>query len=162
LDVHGVTSHYSDVSMNSKLDVHGVTSHYSDVNIIGDLTVSGTITADSFYATSDYRIKEEIVSLNDTPFNVDDIRPVYYYNKLTHKKDIGFIAHEIQEIYSFLVNGEKDGKENQSVQYTGLIGLMIKEIQELKKNNKNTNLIIENLNKKILQQDLIIQSLTHD
>ncbi len=149
-------------SNSGALVVSGGLGVGGNINIGNNLNVTGTVTGYSFYATSDYRIKKEIISLNETPFNVDDIRPVYYYNKLTHKKDIGFIAHEIQEIYPFLVNGEKDGKENQSVQYMGLIGLMIKEIQELKKINKSTNLIIENLNKKILQQDLIVQSLIHD
>jgi hypothetical protein len=46
---------------------------------------------------------------------------------------MGFIAHELQEHFPFLVNGEKDGKDYQSVNYTGLIGLLVKEIQDLKK-----------------------------
>ena len=45
--------------------------------------------------------------------------------------DIGLIAHELQELFPFLVNGEKDGSTHQSVNYTGLIGLLIKEIQNL-------------------------------
>jgi hypothetical protein len=45
---------------------------------------------------------------------------------------MGFIAHELQEKYPFLVSGEKDGPENQSVNYIGLIALLVKEIQELK------------------------------
>jgi hypothetical protein len=43
------------------------------------------------------------------------------------------IAHEVQEYYPFLVEGEKDGKQTQTVNYNGLIGVLIKEIQELKK-----------------------------
>jgi hypothetical protein len=58
---------------------------------------------------------------------------VTYTNKNLEKQDIGFIAHEVQEIYPFLVNGEKDGKETQSLNYIGLIGILTKEIQELKK-----------------------------
>ena len=45
---------------------------------------------------------------------------------------MGFIAHELQEHFPFLVSGEKDGAENQSVNYIGLIALLVKEIQELK------------------------------
>ena len=52
--------------------------------------------------------------------------------KKSGKQDIGLIAHELQEHYPFLVSGKKDGKEMQSVNYTGLIGVLIKEIQELK------------------------------
>ena len=46
---------------------------------------------------------------------------------------IGLIAHELQKEYPFLVNGEKDGKNIQSVNYDGLISILIKEIQHLKK-----------------------------
>ena len=45
---------------------------------------------------------------------------------------MGFIAHELQEHFPFLVSGEKDGPTNQSVNYIGLIALLTKEIQELK------------------------------
>jgi hypothetical protein len=53
-------------------------------------------------------------------------------NKLSLKQDIGLIAHELQEYYPYLVTGIKDGPINQSVNYTGLIPVLIKEIQELK------------------------------
>jgi hypothetical protein len=39
-----------------------------------------------------------------------------------------------------LVEGEKDGEKTQSVNYNGLIGVLIKEIQELKNRIK----ILEN------------------
>jgi hypothetical protein len=54
-------------------------------------------------------------------------------NKKSEKEDIGLIAHELQEEFPFLVTGKKDGKDMQSVNYTGLIGILIKEIQDLKK-----------------------------
>jgi hypothetical protein len=60
------------------------------------------------------------------------LKPVCYYNNQTKKQDIGLVAHELQEEYPFLVNGEKDGENYQSVNYNGLIGILIKEIQELK------------------------------
>jgi len=82
--------------------------------------------------SSDYRIKDNVVSLPDCSFVVDPLRPVYYRNKLTNKQDIGLIAHEVQEHFPFLVSGEKDGETTQSVNYTSLIGLLIHEIQQLK------------------------------
>jgi hypothetical protein len=39
----------------------------------------------------------------------------------------------LQEQSPYLVNGEKDAEEYQSVNYLGLIGLLVKETQELKK-----------------------------
>jgi hypothetical protein len=51
---------------------------------------------------------------------------------LTNTQDFGLIAHEIQKEFPSLVSGEKNGETNQSVNYTGLIAILIKEIQELK------------------------------
>jgi len=96
------------------------------------LDVSGQVQAFSYNATSDYRAKDEVVPLN-TSFNVDSLNPVTYKFKATGRQDIGFIAHEVQEFYPFLVNGEKDGPNNQSLNYNGFIGILTKEIQDLKK-----------------------------
>ncbi len=100
------------------------------------LDISGVINADSFNSSSDYRIKKNIISLSETDYSIDKLRPVTYINKKTNKQDIGLIAHELQEQYSFLVNGIKDGDNLQSVNYFGIIGILIKEIQELKKEVK--------------------------
>ena len=89
------------------------------------------MSATTFTSTSDYRIKENIQTL-DSSFTVDKLRPVTYINKLSNKQDIGLIAHELQEEYPFLVNGAKDGFETQSVNYTGIIGILVNEIKALK------------------------------
>ena len=94
--------------------------------------INGTVTASSFNTTSDYRVKGNAVELKDTNFTIDNLKPVYYYNKKTEKNDIGLIAHEVQQEFPFLVNGIKDGDEMQSVNYIGLIAVLINEIQELK------------------------------
>lgn len=80
---------------------------------------------------SDYRIKEDVIPLNDA-FLVDNLNPLTYMNTQTSKQDIGLIAHELQQYYPELVMGEKDGAYYQSVNYTGLIPILIKEIKELK------------------------------
>jgi len=93
---------------------------------------TGTLSSTIFNATSDYRIKENIKIL-DNLFTLDKLRPITYTNKITKKQDIGFIAHEVQELFPYLVMGEKDGERMQSLNYNGLIGVLVKEIQELKK-----------------------------
>ena len=45
-------------------------------------------------------------------YRTDHLRPVSYLNKLNNKYSLGLIAHELQEHYSFLVDGEKDGEKN--------------------------------------------------
>ena len=101
-------------------------------SIGGNLFVGGTVTAPVITQTSDYRIKDQIEYIDDTDITVDDLLPVKYHNMLTHRDDIGFLAHEVQEIYPFLVNGEKDGENYQNLNYIGLIGILVKEIKDLK------------------------------
>ena len=113
---------------------------YIAINVVqidsaGNMSTTGTISAVSFSASSDYRIKENVVPLSDE-FTVDDLNPVIYQTKKSKETHIGFIAHELQEHYPYLVNGEKDGEEIQSVNYIGLIGVLVKEIQTLKQQVK--------------------------
>ena len=63
---------------------------------------------------------------------VDFLNPVSYYNTLSNKTDLGFIAHEVQPHFPMLVNGEKDGETYQSLNYIGLIPVLVAEIKELK------------------------------
>ena len=100
--------------------------------VTGGVGVSGQVNAASFNAASDYRIKENVMRLDDS-FSVDKLEPVSYYNTMTERNDIGFIAHKVQELYPYLVNGEKDSPEYQTLNYIGLIGILVHEIQELKK-----------------------------
>jgi hypothetical protein len=127
-----------DVSMNSRLYARGI------INTNGNVLANGTQ-----LATSDYRIKENVVSL-DSSYTIDHLNPVHYYNKLINKEDLGLIAHELQESYPILVTGEKDGKEYQRVNYIGLIPILIKEIKELKKKIKTRNEQLDELERQIL------------
>ena len=98
----------------------------------GGITTSGNMTAVSFITTSDYRVKDNIQPLDES-YNVDYLNAVTYVNKIVQKQDIGLIAHELKEHYPCLVNGEKDGESMQSVNYTGIIPILINEVQRLKK-----------------------------
>jgi hypothetical protein len=100
----------------------------------------GNITASTYNATSDYRIKENVKQITAT---IDDLKPVQYYNKQTKKEDMGFIAHEIQEQFPFLVTGEKDAKDMQNLNYIGIIALLTKELQDLKTTVKSLQTKIE-------------------
>ena len=64
---------------------------------------------------------------------LDKLRPVTYYQTQLQRQDIGFLAHELQEHYPELVTGEKDGDQMQSVNYTGVLAILINEVQRLKR-----------------------------
>jgi cytoskeletal protein CcmA (bactofilin family) len=127
----------------NNLYINGLSHFYSKVNISGNLDVSGNMDVSGnvtcgilYYISqsqlSDYRVKTDVKTLVDTSFNIDNIIPKYYFNTRANKNQIGFIAHELQEEYPFLVTGVKDGPELQGVDYIGLIGVLVKEIQDLK------------------------------
>jgi hypothetical protein len=119
----------------------------SEIQQAANITITNagnTLNSPQFNTTSDYRIKNNVKSLDDK-FVVDNLNPVIYQNKLLNNYDIGFIAHEVQKEYPYLVNGEKDGESYQSISYTGLIPILVREIQDLK---KKYNDILQLLDKK--------------
>ena len=133
-----------DASLNGNVTLTNIVNIYNTTGCVGigttapayTLDVNGTVGATSYNATSDYRIKANIISLSDTSFSIDLLRPVTYMNKSLGKPDIGFIADEVQEQIPFLVNGNKDDINYQTLNYNGLIGILTKEIQDLKKEIK--------------------------
>jgi len=102
---------------------------YPQYTLDVDSANSGTVGASTFTATSDYRLKQNIENLDLYKHNTDGLRPVIYTYIPSGKVNIGLIAHELQEYYPFLVEGHKDGENKQSINYIGLIGVLIKEIQ---------------------------------
>ena len=104
--------------------------------VTGDVYISGTCIAQQFNAWSDYRIKENIAPVDLSIYTVDHLKPVIYNHKTDGSTNLGFLAHEVQEYFPFLVSGSKDELSIQSINYIGLIALLTKEIQELKKDNK--------------------------
>ena len=87
----------------------------------------------SSQGVSDYRIKKNIINIqNEESAKLYGLKPVIYFNKIFKRQEIGFIAHELQEIYPFLVTSKKDNDELQTINYASLIGLLINEIKKIK------------------------------
>jgi hypothetical protein len=122
---------YGDASFNSRIFAGSDVSLGGRLFANGNIYTNGSVIAAGTTLTSDYRVKDNVLDL-DATYKVDNLRPVSYYNTLLNKNDIGFIAHEIQESYPQLVSGIKDGAEYQSMNYIGLIGILTKEIKDLK------------------------------
>ena len=98
------------------------------------LDVNGTCRATTFVSGSDYRLKTNIETLLPSR-TIDELKPVEY-DISGNVHDMGFIAHEVEEVLPFLVHGTKDGENMQSLNYNGFIALLVKEVQELKRENK--------------------------
>ena len=125
------------------------------------LTKVSTINSVGAYTQiSDYRLKSNVVNLNSEIFTVDKLRPVIYDLK-DHKNQMGFIAHEVQEIFPELITGLKDGENNQMFNMTGLIPVLVLEIQQLKAHNETLTTQLQTLTTQVQTLVEQIQSLLH-
>jgi hypothetical protein len=91
--------------------------------------ISVTDSGVSYLSNSDYRLKEDLKDFNGleklTNIKVYDFK----FKDLNERRD-GVIAHELQEVIPYAVSGEKDGKKFQSVDYSRIVPVLIKSIQE--------------------------------
>jgi hypothetical protein len=146
--------YYGNVGINNNnpqysLDINGnVNMNTSLQTTPFSLVTNGIIVANEYNTTSDYRIKENPIPLDDvtntnTNYTIDHLQPLLYENKLSNQLNIGLIAHEVQEEMPFLVSGNKDDPEYQSINYIGLIPLLIHELKELKRRYDKIESIID-------------------
>ena len=102
---------------------------YYSTTQVGYITTNGT---DIFYAnTSDYRLKEDLKDFNGTSL-LEQIQVYDFKWKESDNRMYGVVAHELQEIVPQAVVGEKDEDKLQAVDYSKLVPVLIKSIQELK------------------------------
>lgn len=94
--------------------------------------VNGTIKAQSFNATSDKRLKENIVKYSPNKSILD--LPIYSYNFISDEKKtkkIGCLAQDLQEICPEIV--KEDDKGYLSIEESKIVYLLLDEIKKLKK-----------------------------
>jgi hypothetical protein len=95
---------------------------------VGSITSGGSSTV--YNTSSDYRLKENILPMENGLERLNQLNPVKFTWKETGEESEGFIAHEVNEIFSDCVHGEKDGDEMQGMDYGRITPLLVKAIQE--------------------------------
>ena len=95
---------------------------------VGAITSDGSTT--NFSASSDYRLKENIEPMQNGLERLNQLNPVKFTWKETGEEAEGFIAHEVDEVFSDCINGEKDGESMQTMDYGRITPLLVKAIQE--------------------------------
>jgi hypothetical protein len=92
--------------------------------------------------SSDYRLKEDLKDFAGLDM-VSKI-PVYDFKwKSDESRSYGVMAHELQEVLPDAVTGEKDAEEMQGVDYSKIVPLLVKSIQEL---NAKVEMLEKNCN----------------
>jgi hypothetical protein len=90
---------------------------------------TGVLTVVDLNSTSDIKLKENIHTVQNALDVVDNLRGVSFDWKESGRSSYGVIAQELEEVLPELVG---DG-ETKSVNYNGIIGVLIEAIKELKK-----------------------------
>ena len=89
---------------------------------------TGTLTVIDLNSTSDINLKENIKTVENALETVNSLRGVSFDWKENGKSSYGVIAQELEEVLPELV---KQG-EVKSVNYNGIIGVLIEAVKELK------------------------------
>ena len=100
-----------------------ITLSSDDVTIADDLTVTGDVNV-----SSDARLKSNIISLGSTLSKLLLIDGKSYTMIKDGDKKIGVLAQEVQKVFPELVS--EDGNEMLSVNYQGLVPVLINAIKE--------------------------------
>tara|TARA_S200000501_G_scaffold20363_1_gene18091 strand:- start:5261 stop:8353 length:3093 start_codon:yes stop_codon:yes gene_type:complete len=98
---------------------------YLDLNSKGIYGV-GVITATDFNSTSDIKLKTNIQPIDDPLAKVIQIEGVSFNWKYDNKPALGVVADQIENILPELVQGD----DPKTVNYNGLIGLLIEAVKE--------------------------------
>ena len=94
----------------------------------GNVVSSGIVTAQDFDALSDINYKENINTVNNALLKVEQLRGVKFDWKETGSPSYGVIAQELEQVLPELVHGN----DPKTVNYNGIIGVLIEAIKELK------------------------------
>jgi len=100
------------------------------VGIGADLCCVGNGKFNQVTATSDERLKKNVEELTPSE-KFDHIKPVSYDWKKDDTKSNGVIAQQLKDLYPEMVKSDQNGML--SVDYNQLIGILIAEVQDLKK-----------------------------
>jgi hypothetical protein len=95
---------------------------------VGNVNSSGIITAVDFNSTSDQNLKTNIQTVENALETVNSLRGVSFDWKETGKSSYGVIAQELEVVLPQLVSNT----EIKTVNYNGIIGVLIEAIKELK------------------------------
>ena len=105
-------------------------------NVVGRIEVNNSATI--YSTSSDYRLKENVVTDWDATSRLKQLKPSRFNFKTDKATTMdGFLAHEVSSIVPEAISGEKDAVdadgniEPQGIDQSKLVPLMVKTIQEL-------------------------------
>ena len=96
---------------------------------VGSITM--TASATNFNTSSDYRLKQNVVAIDDGITRVKQLQPKRFNFIAAPFTEVdGFLAHEAQTVVPEAVFGEKDGQEMQGMDHSKLVPLLTAALKE--------------------------------
>jgi len=129
-------------------------SCYYNGNLAGSISAASSSSV-AFNTTSDYRLKEQVLPMEGALDKIMAANPVTYKWKSDGSAGEGFIAHELAEVVPLAVTGEKDAVDEegnpayQQVDYSRIVPLLTKGIQELMESVQNLQSTIKELEDRV-------------
>jgi len=102
----------------------------SSLTIRGSIDYNRAAGLVRYNVTSDYRLKTDFQDFNGYDL-LNNIKVYDYQLKETGSRVYGVVAHELSEVLPYVVSGEKDGVKMQGVDYSLIVPILVKSIQEL-------------------------------
>jgi len=106
----------------------GTTNPTSKIHVIGNTYISGILTATDINSASDIRLKTNIKPFENALEKIVQINGVSFNWIENNAKSGGIIAQDVEKVFPELVNGG----DHKTVNYNGLIGVLVESIKELK------------------------------
>ena len=133
----GATYTNSGLSLKSNTTAtHSLLEFHNTNGQVGTITTNSSATA--FNTSSDYRLKENVVEMEDATTRLKQLKPKRFNFIADPNKTVdGFLAHEVSDIVPEAISGKKDemDKDNnpkyQGIDQSKLVPLLVKTIQEL-------------------------------
>lgn len=98
----------------------------SGITGVTSITASSTVTAADFNSTSDKNLKDNIRPIENALDKISGINGVLFEWKSTGETSAGVVAQEVEKVLPEVVK-EMEGK---TVNYNGLIGLLVEVVKE--------------------------------
>jgi hypothetical protein len=98
----------------------------SVLHVIGNTTIVGVLTSTDYNTTSDKNLKTNIFTISNPLEKISKLNGVTFNWIETNKSSVGVIAQEVEKVFPELVGGDT----TKTVNYNGLIGLLIESIKE--------------------------------
>ena len=121
---------------------NGAVELYYDNSKKLDTTTTGITVTGDVNSTSDINLKKDIEVISKPIDLLNEIEGVKFTWKETETQSVGVIAQDVEEVLPELVNGD-DGEK--SVNYSGLVGVLIEAVKEQQKQIETLTKRIEEL-----------------